>query len=91
MRPLPLISHARDAAEGSSCLPCSADRCCDGGLGAAGVQFLSVAYWYLLRKPAGVDVAAVPLLGWLAGLALVGFGQVSPCPWRGSLAASRGA
>ena len=59
------------------CLLCSADRCCNGGLGDAGVQFLSVAYWYLLRKPAGVDLAAVTPLGWLAGLALVGFGQVS--------------
>ncbi|EFN59374.1 hypothetical protein CHLNCDRAFT_137846 [Chlorella variabilis] len=40
-----------------------------------GVQFLSVAYWWLLRKPAGVDVTAVPPLAWPLGIALFAFGQ----------------
>lgn len=40
------------------------------------VQFLGVAYWYLLRKPAGLDLAAVPLAAWPVGLGLAAFGQV---------------
>lgn len=42
----------------------------------AGVQFLSVAYWWLLRKPDGVDLAAIPLTAWAAGVPLFAFGQV---------------
>ncbi|KAI3433647.1 hypothetical protein D9Q98_003456 [Chlorella vulgaris] len=40
-----------------------------------GVQFLSVAYWWLLRKPDGVDLAAIPLTAWAAGVPLFAFGQ----------------
>jgi len=36
-----------------------------------------VAYWWLLRKPAGLDLAAVPLAAWPIGLGLGLFGQVS--------------
>jgi hypothetical protein len=42
----------------------------------AGVQFLAVAYWWLLRKPDGVDLAAIPLAAWAAGVPLFAFGQV---------------
>lgn len=40
------------------------------------VQGLSVSYWYLLRRPSGIDLAAVPPAAWAAALLLVGFGQV---------------
>lgn len=36
-----------------------------------------MAYWWLLRKPAGLDLAAVPLAAWPIGLGLAAFGQVS--------------
>lgn len=39
-------------------------------------QALGVAYWWLLRKPSGVDMAAVPLAAWPIGLGLAAFGQV---------------
>lgn len=42
----------------------------------AGVQFLSVAYWWLLRKPDGVALSAIPPLGWAVGLPVAAFGQV---------------
>jgi hypothetical protein len=57
--------------------PCNCD--------AAGVQFLSVAFWWLLRKPSGVDVTAVPPLAWLVGLPLFGFGQVGSWDGRPTL------
>ena len=69
----------------ASCLPaapqCSSDRPwpCDHDttrIDCAGIQFLSVAYWYLLRRPSGVDVTEVPPLAWPLAAALVGFGQV---------------
>ncbi|KAL4430840.1 hypothetical protein ABPG75_006096 [Micractinium tetrahymenae] len=39
------------------------------------VQALGVSYWYLLRRPSGIDLAAVPPLAWIAFALLVGFGQ----------------
>lgn len=36
-----------------------------------------MAYWWLLRKPTGLDLAAVPLAAWPIGLGLGLFGQVS--------------
>lgn len=35
-----------------------------------------MSYWYLLRRPSGIDFAAVPPLSWIAFAVLVGFGQV---------------
>lgn len=32
--------------------------------------------WFLLRKPSGLDLAAVPWWGWLGAAALGGFGQL---------------
>ncbi|KAI7841557.1 hypothetical protein COHA_004728 [Chlorella ohadii] len=39
------------------------------------IQALAVAYWWLLRKPTGLDLAAVPLAAWPIGLGLGLFGQ----------------
>ena len=41
----------------------------------AGMQFSSPLNWYVLNRPAGVDVLAIPPLAWLAALLLVGCGQ----------------
>jgi methylene-fatty-acyl-phospholipid synthase len=41
----------------------------------AGMQFSSTLNWYVLNRPAGVDVLAIPPLAWLAALLLVGCGQ----------------
>lgn len=39
------------------------------------LQFSSIAFWYVLRKPEGIDPSAISLLHFLVGGALVAAGQ----------------
>lgn len=47
------------------------------GLSCAAVaQFAAVVGWYIVHKPRGVDLLAVPLTHWALAAVLLGAGQV---------------
>lgn len=53
------------------------DRACQSPAVAV-FQALAVAYWWLLRRPSGIDFGAVPPTAWAAAALLGGIGQVRP-------------